>query len=265
MLKIAIDAGHYINTPGKRCLKSLDAAQTREWTLNNRIAVMLENLLKSYDCAILRVDDPTGKKDVTLSERCSRANAWGANVYLSIHHNAGVNGGSGGGTVVFYYSSKAERKEQAQALYNALVSNTGLIGNRASKVVNKAYAVLKGTKMPAFLIENGFMDSKTDVPIILTEEHAKKTAQGCLDFLRSAFNLALKSQGGTNIPKNDFKPYTVKITVDALNVRSGAGLAFDINTVVHKNEVYTIVEVCRDWGKLKSGAGWINLNYTTRK
>lgn len=199
MIKIAIDAGHDIDTPGKRCLKSLDAAETREWILNNRPADILEILLKPYDCEVLRVDDRTGQKSVSLSERCRRANEWGADVYLSIHHNAGINGGSGGGTVVFYYSSKAERKEQAQALYDALVSKTGLIGNRASKVVKKAYAVLEGTKMPAFLIENGFMDSKTDVPIILSEEHAEKTAQGILNFLVEEFTLIKKkAQNGAS-------------------------------------------------------------------
>ena len=39
------------------------------------------------------------------------------------------------------------------------------------------------TKMPAFLIENGFMDFRTDTPKILTNEHAERTAQGILVFL----------------------------------------------------------------------------------
>lgn len=58
--------------------------------------------------------------------------------------------------------------------------------------------------------------------------------------------------------------YRVRITADALNVRSGAGTQYKINTVVHKNEVYTIVGEKNGWGKLKSGAGWISLKYTKR-
>lgn len=58
--------------------------------------------------------------------------------------------------------------------------------------------------------------------------------------------------------------YTVKITASVLNVRDGAGTNYKINTTVRKNEVYTIVEECNGWGKLKSGAGWISLNYTTK-
>lgn len=58
--------------------------------------------------------------------------------------------------------------------------------------------------------------------------------------------------------------YTVTITANVLNVRSGAGTNFGINTTVKKGEVYTIVEEVNGWGKLKSGAGWISLAYTSR-
>ena len=38
MFKIAYCAGHYIGTAGKRIPASLDKNQTREWTLNDRVA-----------------------------------------------------------------------------------------------------------------------------------------------------------------------------------------------------------------------------------
>lgn len=62
-----------------------------------------------------------------------------------------------------------------------------------------------------------------------------------------------------------FKPYLVIVTADVLNVRSGPGTSYKINTTVKKNEVYTIVEEQGKWGKLKSGAGWISLDYTKKK
>lgn len=58
--------------------------------------------------------------------------------------------------------------------------------------------------------------------------------------------------------------FKVKVTASALNVRKGVGTGYGISTVVHKNEVYTIVETQGNWGKLKSGAGWICLDYTKR-
>jgi hypothetical protein len=59
-------------------------------------------------------------------------------------------------------------------------------------------------------------------------------------------------------------PYLVKITASVLNVRSGPGMNYKTRTQVRKNEVYTIVALENNWGKLKSGAGWICLDYTKK-
>ena len=108
---ICIDAGHYIGTPGKRCLKGIDPGETREWTLNSRVADKLEAILAGYSCRTMRVDDVTGRRDVTLSQRVAAANRARADVYLSIHHNAGINGGSGGG-IVAYVAPKHQKQSE---------------------------------------------------------------------------------------------------------------------------------------------------------
>ena len=261
MIKIAIDAGHGLYTSGKRCLKSLDANQTREWTLNDRIADRLEILLSSYNCEVLRMDDTTGLTDVPLKSRTDKANAWGADIYISIHHDAGANGGTSGGTTVFYYSSKAERKAQAQRLYECVIRNTGLVGNRSSKVKKHAYHVLRKSSMAAFLIENGFMDSAKDVPIILSEKHANKTANGILEFLIKELALVQigekKPTATETVATSSFK---VKVIVDSLNYRTGASTKYPVKGTIKRNQIYTIVETSGNWGKLKSGAGWINIS-----
>ena len=188
--KIAIDAGHGLYTAGKRCMKKLDSKETREWTLNSRIANKLEEWLSSFECQVLRVDDRNGKNDITLAERVKKANDWGADVYISIHHNAGVKGGAGGGTEVYYYSNNPERERQAKALYNSVVAITGLRGNRSTPVKKYGFYVVKHTKMPAFLIEDGFMDSSVDVPVILSDAHANNTAMGLLNFIVNEFKLS---------------------------------------------------------------------------
>lgn len=58
-----------------------------------------------------------------------------------------------------------------------------------------------------------------------------------------------------------FVPYLAQVTTDVLNVRSGAGANYKIVTTVKKNQVYTIVEELNGFGRLKSGAGWISLQY----
>lgn len=57
----------------------------------------------------------------------------------------------------------------------------------------------------------------------------------------------------------------VVINTDVLNVRSGPGTSYKVVTTVKRGEVYTIVQTQGNWGKLKSGAGWINLGYTKNK
>ena len=62
--------------------------------------------------------------------------------------------------------------------------------------------------------------------------------------------------------KNDsFKSYLAMVTTNILNVRSGPGTKYKINTQVKKYEIYTIIEEKDGWGKLKSGAGWVSLEY----
>lgn len=64
-------------------------------------------------------------------------------------------------------------------------------------------------------------------------------------------------------------PYLVKVTADALNYRNGPGTGYAVNGTIKDKGVYTIVAVkagtgsAAGWGKLKSGAGWISLDYAT--
>lgn len=196
---ICIDAGHGRNTAGKRCLKRIDPGETREWTLNSRIADKLQTLLAGYDCQTMRADDVTGDRDVPLADRCEAANAVRADVYLSIHHNAGINGGSGGGIVVYICPDHQKQSEVVQeAAYRHLIAQTGLKGNRASPMAQSNLYVLRNTTMPAVLCECGFMDSTHDTPIILTEEFADQAARGLRDALEEVYGL--KPSGGAEEP-----------------------------------------------------------------
>ena len=179
MFKIALTAGHYKHTAGKRCMHALDPNETREWILNDRVADKIEKLLMQYEgYELLRTDDTTGEKFVSLDERTSKANKFGADVYISIHHNAGINGGKGGGIVAYTYTNVGSKtKEWQKELYNSLIEHTGLKGNRSEPLKTANLAECRQTTMSAVLLELGFMDSATDVPIILTEDYANKCAE----------------------------------------------------------------------------------------
>lgn len=189
-LLICIDAGHYMGTPGKRCLKSIDPRETREWLLNGRVADKVQERLSSYDCRTMRVDDVTGQREVSLLERVNAANMADADIYLSIHHNAGVCGGSGGGIVVYVAPGVGAATVSLQkAVYEHAVAATGLRGNRSNPLGVASFYVLKYTKMSAVLGEFGFMDSTTDTPIILTEDYADKLADGIVAALVEKYQL----------------------------------------------------------------------------
>lgn len=185
MFKLALDAGHGINTAGKRCDKKIDPNQTREWTLNSRICDKIGALLKAYEgYELLRVDDTTGKTDVPVETRTANANKFNADFYLSMHHNAGIYGGSGGGVTAYVYPNVGKDTTSWQTdLYNAIIKETGLKGNRSTPLAQSNFQVLRETHMPAVLIEAGFMDSTTDVPIILTEEFADGVAKACVEVI----------------------------------------------------------------------------------
>ena len=57
--------------------------------------------------------------------------------------------------------------------------------------------------------------------------------------------------------------YLVKVTAAALNIRSGPGTDYDITGNISDKGIYTIVREKNGWGLLKSGAGWIDLSFTS--
>ena len=261
--KIALSAGHCKNTPGKRCLKSLDRNETREWVLNDRIADKVEKLLKDYTgYELLRLDDTTGATDVSLAKRSALANNFGADFYLSIHHNAGVNGGKGGGIVAFVYTKcSAKSLEWQKALYDELIAETGLKGNRSTPLAKGNLHECREPNAPSVLLELGFMDSSTDVPIILTEKYADQCAKAIVKVLVEKGKLTKKPVATTSPTSQSYK---VKVTANVLNIRAGAGTSYDVVGQIKDQGIYTIIDEKNGWGLLKSKIGWIYLSYTKK-
>ena len=93
----------------------------------------------------------------------------------------------------------------------------------------------------------------------------------------SAWSTFLKRIGSENAPKvsddkNPVSPskpseggYTVRVTASVLNIRKEPSAKSKKVGSIKKGEVYTIVKESNGWGKLKSGAGWIYLKYTTKQ
>ncbi|MFD1423468.1 N-acetylmuramoyl-L-alanine amidase family protein [Laceyella sediminis] len=93
-----------------------------------------------------------GDQDVPLSARTSLANRDNAHLFISCHYNAG--GGEGAET--YYFSGSRRGKRAAELIHNQVLKSGIYRRNRGVKTAN--FFVLRETKMPAVLVEYGFMD-----------------------------------------------------------------------------------------------------------
>ena len=103
-MKIAVDAGHGLHTPGKRT----PDGSLREWQSNHKVAEKVVKKLSEYEGVIsFRTDDPTGERDVPLNERTDKANREKADLFVSIHANAnGSTWNEAQGIETFVYVTK---------------------------------------------------------------------------------------------------------------------------------------------------------------
>lgn len=191
--KIAYCAGHHLGN-SKGVNKNMGFGSIREWTLNDRVADHFAEAAKQYEnVELLRTDDPTGKTLIDIPERCAAANAWGADLYVDMHHNGGINGGTGGGVVAYSRPKDEKSGAYAKAIYDAVIAAGGLRGNRASPLQEKNWLTMKHSSMPAVLMEYGFMDSLTDTPVIVTDEYSRLVAYATMEGVAQAAGLKKKT------------------------------------------------------------------------
>ena len=144
------------------------------------------------------------------------------------------------------------------------------------------YYFIRETSCPAVICEAAFVDNKADAEMLDTEAECKKFGEAYARGILRYFNIKDNCTGATGEqdkqPSNKKdesaqeaagKPYLVKVIADALHIRNTPALiSNNIVGVISDKGVYTIVdEKAADnhkWGKLKSGAGWIALEYTKK-
>lgn len=116
-----------------------------------------------------------------------------------------------------------------------------------------------------YRVRKAWVDSKTQKGAYKVLENAKKCADANPGY--SVFDV-----NGVNIytPKTTVAvPFLVKFSISDLNIRKGPGTDYNRTRYIPVG-IYTIVEVksgkgsAAGWGRLKSGAGWISLDYCTR-
>lgn len=122
----------------------------------------------------------------------------------------------------------------------------------------------------------GRFDSVTQNALMSFQEYNEMTVDGCLSLsvmqeLQNALTeLRWEQQiSAEETPPMEFSPYLIQIQCSNLGIYEGPGYGYDLIGSITDRGLYTIVdeawEVTQDgyaryWGKLKSGAGWIDLN-----
>ena len=110
------------------------------------------------------------------------ANAWPADVFISIH----VNAGGGRGAETFCYDTAGAGGRLARAIQNQLVKSLSPFDagykDRGIKA-HPSFCVLRHTTMPAILVETGFIDS-ADVTLLTQhgDDIARAIARGVTDY-----------------------------------------------------------------------------------
>lgn len=257
MAKVFLSAGHGGTDPGAV------AYGMKEKDINLQTLLACKEVLEKHGVEVIcsRVKD----ENDPVREEVKEANASGADLAASFH----VNAAGGDGWEGFCNPKNADGMKLCK-LAEKYVKELGQ-NSRGIKSGMKLYFV-KNTNATAVLFEAFFIDNDTDNNIgdTIAEQKAFGVAyaKAILEYFGIKYNGTQAASKPTAAQPQE-KPKTeagsarlVRITASLLNVRAGAGTAHKVNTTVKRGGVYTIVETSGDWGKLKSGAGWINLKYT---
>lgn len=183
MAKIYIDQGHNPRNPNS----GAEGSGYREQDLVYEIGILTANLLRSrgQEVRVSRSTPETqlGTSNATsLAARVNDANSWGADYFISLHANASsVESASGSEGLV--YSTQSAAVPLAESILRELNTATGL-PNRGI-VPRPGLYVLRRTRMPATLIELGFITNAYDANLMANSPilFAEGVAEGTLKFL----------------------------------------------------------------------------------
>lgn len=148
------------------------------------------------------------------------------------------------------------------ALVAVCVNAAGIQVSKDMYTGNEA-ELLKRTEMFSLLIGSKYTTKPDNLKrgdILLGKGHTAVV-------LSNGINNATKTETTVKNESDAFTPYLVRMARDEVIIRSGPGTKYTKVGLITDKAKYTIVERAgknNKWGRLKSGAGWIYLDYTTK-
>ncbi len=228
VFKLWIDEGHGGYDGGA------EANGIREslWNLQLGNATEADALKQGWEVKSTRDDDTF----VSLTDRYARANAWGANAFVSIHHNAG--GGSGAEVISDADHDQEASKALAWAIYDQIDDVTPAPIDRGIYADRRGLAVLRGTDMVSVIVEAEFIDNLIDAANLKDTNYfttmASAIVRGIATWLNTPYVVSVPStpaapvtEDPTPILRIGSKGEAVYTLQALLNKVNGAGLLLD--------------------------------------
>lgn len=252
MAKVFLGVGHGGNDPGavsyliEKDVNLIMAMACKEYLEANGVEVQMSRTKDEND---------------SLTEEINECNAFNPDLAIDIHNNAG----RGDGFEAYYGIAGVGKPLAAniEAEVKAIGQNSrGCKTKLNSKGNADYYGFIRQIKCPSIIVEGVFVDNATDVQIADTVEEQKAFGVAYAKGILKTLGIVAKDPVKNNATVNN--GYLVKVTANVLNIRAGAGINYKVVGQIKDKGTYTIVETKGNWGKLKSGAGWICLDYTNK-
>jgi N-acetylmuramoyl-L-alanine amidase len=199
-MKIMLDAGHGMNTPGKRTPDGM-----REFEFNSAVAEIAKKILLEYEnTQVIFAHDPIGKVDVPLAERVAKAVKEKVDAVVSIHANAfgdGWNDANGIETFISDDRMPFIELELASHIQSHLIGETGR-KNRGVKRGN-LYMTKVSNMIPSVLVELGFMTNREEANLLKSAAYREKCATAIVNGLVDQFKLKPKVKEKVEQPQKE--------------------------------------------------------------
>lgn len=155
MQKVFLDAGHGGRDSGAVGQGLLE----KEIVLS--VTLKIGKILKSQGVEVIysRIND----KFISLKKRAELANKENVDIFISIHTNSFINKNASG-VETYSFSNSKKGKILSKTIYNSIINSRAFTQMRGTKTAN--FSVLRNTKMPATLLELGFITNQKDAYIL---------------------------------------------------------------------------------------------------
>lgn len=226
--KVFIDPGHGGKDNGSSHNGYL------EDQLNLQIAKKVEAKLKEQGISV-EMSRNTDKY-VSLSSRSIKSNNSGADLFISIHQNAGFTSEASG--IETYYLN--ENDKLAKNIQESVVDSTKA---RDRGIKKKNLQVLRDSKIPAVLLECGFISNKTEGYRLSTKDYQEKIANGIVNGINNYLGI-----------NRNVKTSNIGTALNSgVAIRSGRGKVFKTIGYLNAGTKVEIIDTKYDWHKIKYG------------